>query len=131
MASRPRKLYQRSAPFRLLSGNDDNIGGYNENDDHIYDNGYGRPGTLPAACSPLPTVSNTTESGKNIAVCFTNWGIYGAKYRPNDLPASRIAHVLYAFADIAPDGEVMSSDSWADIEKRYEGDLWSDSGKNA
>jgi chitinase len=33
-------------------------------------------------------------------------GIYGADTQPQELPADKITHVLYAFADIAPDGEV-------------------------
>lgn len=33
-------------------------------------------------------------------------GIYGADTQPQELPADKITHVLHAFADIAPDGEV-------------------------
>lgn len=33
-------------------------------------------------------------------------GIYGADYQPQQLPADKLTHVLYAFADIAADGEV-------------------------
>jgi chitinase len=33
-------------------------------------------------------------------------GIYGADFQPQQLPASQLSHVLYAFADIASDGEV-------------------------
>jgi chitinase len=33
-------------------------------------------------------------------------GIYGADFQPQQLPADQITRVLYAFADIAADGEV-------------------------
>lgn len=69
--------------------------------------------------------------GYKNAVYFTNWGIYGANFQPQQLPASKITHVIYAFADIASDGEVKSSDTYADIEKHYPTDSWSDVGKNA
>ncbi|KAK0618251.1 chitinase 1 precursor, partial [Bombardia bombarda] len=68
------------------------------------------------------------------ALYFTNWGIYGANYQPQQLPASQISHVLYAFADIGPDGEVVfrkSSDTYADLEKHYPTDSWNDQGNNA
>jgi chitinase len=33
-------------------------------------------------------------------------GIYGADFQPQQLPANQVTRVLYAFADIASDGEV-------------------------
>ena len=33
-------------------------------------------------------------------------GIYGADYQPSELPVDQVTHILYAFADIGPDGEV-------------------------
>ncbi|KAK3397922.1 chitinase 1 precursor [Sordaria brevicollis] len=76
---------------------------------------------------------NTTVTSFRNAVYFTNWGIYGANFQPQQLPASQITHVLYSFADIKPDGTFsrVSSDSYADLEKHYPGDSWSEPGENA
>ncbi|KAJ4297256.1 Chitinase 4 [Collariella sp. IMI 366227] len=41
-------------------------------------------------------------------------GIY-RNIQPQDLFVDKVTHLLYAFADIAPDGEVKSADSYADI----------------
>ncbi|EFQ26430.1 glycosyl hydrolase family 18 [Colletotrichum graminicola M1.001] len=44
-------------------------------------------------------------------------GVYGANYQPADIPADKVTHLLYSFADIAADGEV-----WSDIGRQYPGD---------
>ncbi|KAH6853879.1 glycoside hydrolase family 18 protein [Chaetomium sp. MPI-CAGE-AT-0009] len=84
--------------------------------------------------APVPFSSTTiksTPSGYHNALYFTNWGIYGANYQPEQLPGDKITHVIYAFADIAPDGEVKSSDSYSDLEKHYPTDSWNNQGQNA
>ncbi|KAK3338864.1 chitinase 1 precursor [Neurospora tetraspora] len=75
---------------------------------------------------------NTTAAAtgyKNV-VYFTNWGIYGRNYHPADLPADKITHVLYSFANLRSDGTVFSSDTWADTDMHYPGDSWNDIGTN-
>ncbi|KAK4141556.1 ThEn42 [Dichotomopilus funicola] len=81
----------------------------------------------------LRTINQTKRetSGYRNALYFTNWGIYGANYQPQQLPADKITHVLYAFADIGSDGEVKTSDSYSDLEKHYPTDSWNDQGVNA
>ncbi|KAK3329589.1 glycoside hydrolase family 18 protein [Apodospora peruviana] len=76
------------------------------------------------------TGDTTPPSTYRNALYFTNWGIYGANFQPQQLPVSQISHVLYAFADIGSDGEVKSSDSYADLQKHYPTDSWNDQGNN-
>ncbi|KAI1381142.1 glycoside hydrolase family 18 protein [Hypoxylon crocopeplum] len=80
--------------------------------------------------SPIAEVEKRASAFQN-TVYFTNWGIYGRNYQPAQLPASQINQVLYSFANLRADGTVYASDTYADIEKHYDGDSWNDVGTNA
>ncbi|KAK7744439.1 Chitinase 4 [Diatrype stigma] len=86
--------------------------------------------------SPIK-VANEVEAikpratGFQNSVYFTNWGIYARNYQPAQLPASKINTVLYSFMNINTDGTVVSGDTYADLEKHYDGDSWNDVGNNA
>ncbi|TRX92402.1 hypothetical protein FHL15_006788 [Xylaria flabelliformis] len=83
-----------------------------------------------AAASPISEITERAASFKNL-VYFTNWGIYGRNYQPAQLPVWQLNQVLYAFANFRSDGTVYTSDSYADLEKHYDGDSWNDVGTNA
>ncbi|KAH7363591.1 endochitinase [Plectosphaerella cucumerina] len=65
------------------------------------------------------------------AVYFPSWAVYKRDYHPQDLPAAEISHVLYAFMDVLPSGQVYTKDSYSDLERRYPTDSWTESGENA
>lgn len=48
-----------------------------------------------------------------------NRAIYGRNYQPQQLPADQLTRVIYAFANLQSDGTVVSSDSYADLQKHY------------
>lgn len=62
---------------------------------------------------------------------FVNWGIYARAFYPQMIDATKLTHVLYGFADCdASTGQVKLTDTFADQEKHYDGDSWSEAGTN-
>ncbi|CAF1186430.1 unnamed protein product [Adineta ricciae] len=58
-----------------------------------------------------------------IVAYFVAWSIYRRSYFVNDIPADKITHINYAFANISSDGRIAIGDPWADIKKPFEGDI--------
>jgi hypothetical protein len=75
---------------------------------------------------------NASSSRRNLVLYFTQWAVYGRKHFAADLPADKITHVLYSFANVdGESGKVTIPDSWADTDQRYPPhDKWDDTGKN-
>ncbi|KAH0558600.1 hypothetical protein GP486_004746 [Trichoglossum hirsutum] len=70
-------------------------------------------------------------TGYRSSVYFANWGVYERNFHVQDLPANRITHINYAFANVnATTSEVFLSDPWADIQYIYPTDNQNEPGNN-
>jgi chitinase len=87
-------------------------------------------GGLPPPPPPPPPPPGPFKGFKN-SIYFTNWGISQEKYIPQRLPVDDLSHVMYAFADILPNGTVTSANPLADLEQKYEDDKDWEPGRNA
>ncbi|CAG8650069.1 6108_t:CDS:2, partial [Ambispora gerdemannii] len=76
------------------------------------------------------TIPEMSLSKHVIAGYFVSWGIYAREHNVAKVDATKLSHILYAFANVREDGTVFLGDPWADIEKHYEGDSWNEEGTN-
>jgi chitinase len=78
--------------------------------------------------NPNTNMSALTSPGYRSVVYYTNWAMYGRKHFPWQLPAEKLTHILYSFANIKPDGEIILTDTWSDTDARWtdHGDTWED-----
>lgn len=67
---------------------------------------------LTASTPPPPT------SAKRVIGYFTSWSIY-RNYFVSNIPADQVTHINYAFANLQPDGRVVTGDPWADTDKPF------------
>ncbi|CAM1509258.1 Fc.00g029970.m01.CDS01 [Cosmosporella sp. VM-42] len=86
--------------------------------------------------APEHNVTETHDLGKRAtgmvnSAYFVQWGIYERNYQPANLPSNQLSHVLYSFMNLQADGTVYTADSYADLQKHYDGDSWNDVGNNA
>ncbi|KAF9524949.1 glycoside hydrolase superfamily [Crepidotus variabilis] len=91
----------------------------------------GRPNILPVANDVKVNVIERRATGKTSFAYFTNWGIYGANFQPTDIVSGPLTHILYSFADVdTTSGAIKLTDSYADQEKHFATDSWSEPGNN-
>ncbi len=53
---------------------------------------------------------------------FPFWATYSHSYHVNDVPAERLTHLIYAYANISETGEVVLGDKYADVDRIYPDD---------
>lgn len=73
---------------------------------------------------PHRPASAVERSAKRKIGYFIEWGIYARNYHPLDIPADKVTHVNYAFANIGSDLKIQIGDSYAAIDRYYPGDTW-------
>ncbi len=71
------------------------------------------------ATSEPPPPPPTPTSDKRIVGYYTSWSIYVRDYLVSDIPAEKITHLNYAFADLLPDGTLGLFDPFADTQKVF------------
>jgi chitinase len=57
-----------------------------------------------------------------VAAYFADWSIYGRGYRPKQIPADKLTHLLYAFGKPTAAGTCEVIDSWADFQRPFGAD---------
>ncbi|CAF1405371.1 unnamed protein product [Rotaria magnacalcarata] len=63
-------------------------------------------------------------SDRIILAYFTAWSVYDSAHYVANIPADKITHINYAFANIGTDGRIALGDSWTDTDKPFDGDTW-------
>lgn len=68
--------------------------------------------------TPVPEAV-ATDGGPILAAYYPEWGIYGRNYQIADVPAAELTHLIYAFANLDSNGNVILFDPYAAVEKRF------------
>jgi chitinase len=87
----------------------------------------------PTSAAPQPAVplpAGPAYDGYRAVAYYGNWDIYARKFSPPAIPADKLTHLLYSFADNRADGTVFLTDTYADAEKHNVNDSWNESGNN-
>ncbi|MAB90243.1 MAG: glycosyl hydrolase [Planctomycetes bacterium] len=96
--------------------------------------GAGGPGSGPSGCPtapagplaapPVAPPPGVAAPDRRVVGYFTAWSVYGRNYHVPDVPAERLTHINYAFANIDSNLLIALGDPYADIDKFYPGDSW-------
>ncbi len=79
--------------------------------------------TGTATSTSTSTSATPGSSPRRVLGYFPAWGVYGRDYHVPDVPADKLTHLIYAFANIE-NGRCVLGDPYADIDRFYDGDSW-------
>ena len=68
-------------------------------------------------------VTLQAQSEPRVVGYFVSWGVYARNYHVSDIPAEKVTHINFAFANVVG-GECVVGDVWADTQMLYPGDVW-------
>ena len=77
--------------------------------------------TTSTTTTTAPTTTTTTAAPRpvdsdRVVGYVTSWGVYDRNFQMADIPAARLTHVNYAFANVV-NGRCAIGDAWADIQR--------------
>lgn len=76
---------------------------------------------LIAALSSIPAAAQDAPP-RRIVAYYTSWAMYDRQYFVTDIPADKLTHINYAFANVNADYECILADAWSDTQFPYPGD---------
>ncbi len=79
-------------------------------------------GVLLLIGMPILPSAAAQQSPQRIIGYYTSWSIYARSYFVTDIPADKLTHINYAFANVSDAGECTVGDEWADTQYSYPND---------
>ncbi len=80
--------------------------------------------TAPPVPLSAPAPAPASGPERRVIGYFAAWGVYGRNYHVPDIPAEKLTHINYAFANIGANLQIALGDPYADIDRFYPGDSW-------
>ncbi|GGJ40015.1 glycoside hydrolase family 18 protein [Deinococcus roseus] len=71
---------------------------------------------LTASLAQAQEANLPAAPGHIVVGYYPSWGVYGKNYFVQDIPADKITHINYAFANVNAEGKCVLGDPWADIQ---------------
>ncbi|WP_051964063.1 glycoside hydrolase family 18 protein [Deinococcus misasensis] len=71
---------------------------------------------LTISLAQAQEATDTPEPEHIVVGYYPSWGVYGKNYFVQDIPADKITHINYAFANVNQEGKCVLGDPWADVQ---------------